>query len=381
MLNNRSTPAESQAHRPRLRLTTLTFAVLAATMLWSGCAARGEGDTRRELLSEWSTQLIVPLYEQLDSRAATLQESLVALCESPNEATLQDARRRWRATRVPLKQAEVFAFGPFSRSEYEQIGPQLDSWPAKNDRVEDRVAGTALITPEGIAQAGVWVKGSPVLGYLLYSTEPDALTALQGERRCEYLQSVGAFFADRSHAIAEAWSPEAGNFAAELSGAGRTGTAFSSLRDAFGEIVNRMGFTLENIRSIKVGAALGESNGGTSQPNLLESRFSGRSIVDIQENLQGIEWLYFGDEERGFRGLDVYVKEQGASFDAEFRAGLDAINASLQAIDGSLGDALDDQRSAVEKIGTELTVLERLIQSDLIGALGLTVSFNDNDGD
>lgn len=366
------------ARRLRKRLGLLA---LLAVFFGFSCASRGAGDTRRELLGEWSTGLIVPLYAALGTQAGAVQERLQELCDAPDEQKLQAARDEWQNARISLKQAEVFAFGPYSRIQLGSLGATLDTWPAKVDRVEERIAGMDPITPAAMAQAGVSLRGSPVLGYLLHSTQPDALTGLQDVRRCEYLLSVAADFAERSQALADAWSPEGGNFAAELSTAGRTGTAFSSLRDAFGEIVNRMGFTLENIRNIKLGEPLGEKAGGTVQPELVESRFSGRSIADIEENLRGLQWLYFGDESRGFRGLDVYVKEQNADFDDEFRDGLSAIGSALDAIDGTLGEALVSQRSAVESISSEVGVLERLIQSDMIGALGLTVSFNDNDGD
>ncbi len=363
---------------------------LAAVLSSAACASRGEGDTRRELLGEWSQELVVPLYAELQSTTDQLSEELSALCQQPSEAALEAARQAWIATRHPLKRAEVFAFGPYSRSEYDRIGPKMDSWPARDATVEELLASGDEITAASLAERGVWTRGSPVIGYLLYAGSPSTLEALGNARRCDYLVAAAVDLAARAEDIYTAWRPEGLDFAAEMSGAGRTGTAFSSLRDAFGEIVNRMGFTLENIRAEKIGGPMGETSGGTPIPERVESRFSQRSLADIEDNLMGLEWLYFGSSAGGggagspggpFRGLDAYVRERGVAFADPFRDGLEASRRALGAIDGPLSRAVVDQREEVALASDELGELQRLIQTDIIGALGLTLNFNDNDGD
>lgn len=345
-----------------------------------GCASEGAGDTRRALLESWSTGLIVPLYADFVARSQALATSLDALCAAPAQPALDAARTSWSDARVPLKRAELFNFGPYSRPEF-RIGPEIDSWPARPDDVEELLASSDAVDPARLSAAGVYRKGMPVIEYLLYPPGADPLEQLADARRCEYLESVGVELVARASELHMAWAPEGGDFAGQLSGAGRTSTAFRSLRDAFSEIVNRMGFTVENIRGDKLGGPLGATVGGTPQPQVAESRFSGRSVGDILDNLSGIETLYFGDPSRNVPGVNTYAAERGRNFDAQFSAALSASREALQAIDVPLTEAVVSQSERVQAASDRLGELQSLLQVDLIGALGLTLSFNDNDGD
>lgn len=345
-----------------------------------GCASEGQGDTRRTLLERWSLELIVPLYAEFDQRSGDVAAAVDALCAEPSEATLGAARTAWEAARVPLKRAEVFAFGPYSRPEF-RIGPKIDSWPARPAEVEEWIAGTNPVDAATLAELGVWHKGLPVIEYFLYSPEASAEPQLEQPRRCEYLRSAAAELAGRARELHLAWSPESGDFASQLSGAGRTSTAWRSLRDAFGEVVNRMGFTIENVRRDKLGRPLGDMTGGVTLPNETESRFSGRAIRDILDNLAGIEVLFFGDAARGMPGVSAYAVERGRNFDQQFRAAIDAARAALEAVDMPLGEAVNIEPDPVREASARLLELQTLIQAELISALGLSLNFNDNDGD
>lgn len=364
----------------RSRRAARWLALLSLPFALAGCASEGSGDTRRALLENWSTGLIVPLYADFEARSEALATSLDALCAALAQPALDAARSSWSDARVPLKRAEVFNFGPYSRPEFD-IGPEIDSWPARPDTVEELLAGTDPVDPARLSLVGVYRKGMPVIEYLLYPPDADPLAQLADPRRCEYLESVGAELVARANEIHMAWAPEGGDFAGQLSGAGRTSTAFRSLRDAFSEIVNRMGFTVENIRRDKLGGPLGAAVGGRVQPDVAESRFSGRSIADILDNLSGLETLYFGDPSRSVTGLNTYAAERGRNFDDQFSAALAASRAALEAIDVPLTSAVTSQPERVQAASDRLSELQSLLQVDVIGALGLTLNFNDNDGD
>jgi predicted lipoprotein len=369
--------------RPRARLRrhrAPQISALALAAVLAGCGSEGEGDTRRELLERWSTELIVPLYAEFDLSSQAVGAALDALCAAPSEEALGAARSAWMSAREPFKRAEVFAFGPYSRPEF-RIGPKIDSWPARPETVEEWLSGTDPVDAATLATLGIWHKGLPVIEYFLYGPQASEQARLEDPRRCEYLRSTGAELETRARELHLAWAPEGGDFAHQLSGAGRTSTAWRSLRDAFGEVVNRMGFTIENIRRDKLGRPLGDMTGGMPLPNETESRFSGRAIRDILDNLAGIEVLFFGDSARNLPGVSSYAIERGRNFDSQFRTALDAARAALEAVDVPLGDAVSTQADRVREASERLRELQSLIQTELISALGLSLNFNDNDGD
>jgi predicted lipoprotein len=379
MLNALRPSTRPRRTDPRARLA-FALAALSLVSGLPGCASEGAGDTRRELLESWSTGLIVPLYAQFEERSQALASSVDALCSAPTDASLDAARTAWFDAREPFKRAEVFAFGPYSRPEF-RIGPKIDSWPARPEEVEEWIASAEPVDPATLATLGVWHKGLPVIEYFLFSPVASGMPQLAEPRRCEYLRSTAAELVSRAREIHLAWAPEGGNFAGQLSGAGRTSTAWRTLRDAFSEVVNRMGFTLENVRRDKLGRPLGEMTGGTPDPNVAESRFSGRSLRDIQDNLAGIERLYFGDPSLSLPGLASYVSERGQNFDDRFQSGVSAARAALDAVDMPLTDAVTAEPDRVRDASTKLGELQTLIQVELISALGLSLNFNDSDGD
>jgi predicted lipoprotein len=364
----------------RSTLHFLALGIAGSAALTTACADKGAPDTRRELLGTWSTAIIVPGYRKFESEAENLSAALDALCRSPNDDTRRAARDAWSTARETWKEAEVFAFGPYSRPEF-RIGPKIDSWPARVQDIEEMIAGDMPVDPPMLALVGVWQKGLPVIEYLLYPENDSESLALSDARRCEYLSSVGTELVSRAQEMADAWAPTGGNFAGQLSGAGRTSTAFRSLSDAFGEVVNRMGFTLENVRRDKLGRPLGDATGGTPAPGSAESRFSGRSIADIQDNLDGIERLFFGDSASDLPGLSRYLTERGRNFDAPMASAIDAARRALEAIDGPLTQAVQTDAASVRAASDRLGELQSVIQVDIIGALGLSLNFNDADGD
>jgi predicted lipoprotein len=150
---------------------------------------------------------------------------------------------------------------------------------------------------------------------------------------------------------------------------------------ALSELVNRMAFTVENIRGDKLGRPIGADGDGTPQAETMESLPSGRSITDIVDNLRGIELLYFGDEQAEILGLHAYLVHRGYQFATRMKSELQRSREALEAIDSPFSVAIVEDREDVELCIDVLGDLQRLIQVDLISALSLRVRFNDNDGD
>jgi len=352
---------------------------LAASSLTCAPTSQGE-DPRRKLLQSWGENVVLPLYRDFETATVVLDTRAGELCAGASPASLAAAQDAWWAARAPWKAAEVFAFGPY-KDEPLRLGPKIDFWPGRPESVEMILYGTAPITAASIETAGAAAKGLPAIEYLLYEPGADLVGQFSTfPRRCEYLRALTADLVKRATEMREAWDPAHGNYLGELVEAGRGSTSYSTLQMALGEVVNRMGFTVENIRAEKLGKPLGTTSGGSPQPDKAESRWSGRSLEDIRDNLRGIEQLYFVGETEEQPGLDFYLRERG-SFGATMRARLDGAHAALNAIDVPLTQAVVDQPDRVQAAIDRLGELQRFIQVDVIDALGLTVGFNDNDND
>jgi predicted lipoprotein len=58
----------------------------------TGCATKGAGDTRRELLTSWSTGIAVEGYRSFEDDTRALDAALVDYCAEPADAGLTAAR-------------------------------------------------------------------------------------------------------------------------------------------------------------------------------------------------------------------------------------------------------------------------------------------------
>ena len=356
------------------------FLAVAASVafVFVSCTPQSGSDARQTLLNAWGEHVILPEYAQFAILAAEMEPAIEAFCAEASPATLEQAQEAWTVARAPWKRMEVFSFGPYA-DEPLRLGPKIDTWPARTDAVDAFLAGDESITAEKVAGLGVYNRGFPALEYLLFAGD---VAAAEGEaRRCGYMLALAQDLGSLGAQMYAAWDPEQGAYLDQLLQAGKGSTVFLTVHDALGEVVNRIGHLAQEMRTDKLGRPLGESTDGTPQQQLVESRFSGRSVQDLKDNLAGIEQLVF-PEESGAMGLARYAATLGhEEVGVHLRAQIDVARVALEAIDEPLADAIVFDRGGVETAGDALEVLRQTLQTDVLSALSLSVSFNEADGD
>lgn len=262
-----------------------------------------------------------------------------------------------------------------------RLGPKIDYWPARPVAIDAVLAADGPITAGAL---GAPAKGFSAVEYLLWGRGGDTVAALAAEpRRCEYLGVVIADLGAQVRALAAVWDPTGGDFLGELTEAGERPTRYPTLQAAFGEVVNRVGYLIENIRTNKLGKPLGVVSGGGPQPDGVESPFSGRSLADLRANLVGVRRVLLGDGAEEL-GLDGYLRRRGRYLAPLVTARLDAAEAALDALGATgltLAQAVQTEPAPVQALLDRLGELQRAVQVDVIGALALTVGFNDADAD
>lgn len=357
-------------------LAVCLFGGVLVSSALSGCDSATEETQgfRRRLLESWSATIALPAHRDFEARAQALEAAGAALCAGPDAERLDAARAAWWAARAPWKRTEVFAFGPY-REEPLRIAPKVDFWPMRPAAVEAMLSGDAPVDAAAVATQGAATKGFPAIEYLLWQTDDPARFA---GRRCAYLAGLTADLIARATQLRAAWDPAEGDYAGALARSGGGDGAFDTLQMAFAEVVNRMGYTLENIRFEKLGKPVG-LDGGSPDASVVESPLSGRSLDDIRDNLGGIAALYHGGE--GGIGLTDYLAFRGHAFDADFDRHLQTAYAALDAIEGPLATAVIERPAPVRAAIEALADLQIFIQVDIANALSVTLSFNDADGD
>jgi len=355
-------------------------ALLGAAFVLAGCSqpSATPEDTRRVLLQGLGEQIFLPRYVEFEARAGDVRAAIGAFCEDPTEETLATARDAWWVSRAPWKRNETVAFGPYAPPD--SYGAALDFWPCRAESVDAVLAGTDPIDPALLGAAG---KGLPALEYLLYDPEHDPVAeSAPDSRRCEYLAAIGGELVLDASALRGAWDPAEGDFLGELVEAGRGSKTYDSIEMALGEVVNRLVYDLEAARGEKLGVPLGSKTGGTPQPDSAESRFSGRSLEDVRDALRGVEEVCFGAELEKPASLVRYLDGIGRDdLGPALRGAFDASYAAIDAIPEPLTEAVTSDPASVQAAMDAMGELQRLIQTDVINAMGLMLTFSDADGD
>ncbi|MGD8859285.1 MAG: imelysin family protein [Myxococcales bacterium] len=359
--------------------------LLVASML-GACDDGGDPrDLRGEVIASLAQDLVVVRYAEVRARTRELSAAAAALCAAPDAGGLEATRDAWWHAREPWQRTEIVKFGPVE--EYpERLGPKMDTWPIDADGIEGLVSGTLELDQAAFDGAGAKLRGYHVVEHLLWSSGDDVeevVDALQQpQRHCDYLKGAAGDLAENAGRLLQAWQRD---WQARLSHPEQAdaGGMYATTQDVIDEWVNRMVFTVENVREMKLGEPLGDAAGGEPQLEALESAPSGRSLQDARDALRGVADVWdgasgsdAGAERRGIRAL-VHDADLVAHIDASISQAQDA----LRSVPEPLSEAIVQAPQEVIAAQDALRELQVLLQVELSQALSVTITFNDNDGD
>ena len=357
-----------------------------ALLLAVGCAPVPLADGQRRVALEQTTLLvIVPTHDELATRAAELAALLEALADAPGSADLGTARELYLSVRAPLEEAQAFGFGPASEL---HATAAMDQSPVDVAKIDQELAGEAELTPAYLATLGANKRGLHGIEYLLF---PEGDAALEqalledtdaGARRRRYLSSSSALVAQVAAELQAAWDPAQGGYARRFSEPGAPDSVSSSVQAGLDTLLNETVFLSEVVANNKLGKPLGSATGGEIDPAAQESERSGASLADMRGNLRGVRSVYLGSRD-GSEGpsLSSLVRAKSPSTDLRARQALDDAEASLLAIPEPLSQALEQDPESVTLAFETIKTLKRVLATEVLGTLGASLKFNDNDGD
>jgi predicted lipoprotein len=340
---------------------------------------------RREALRQATEQVIIPTYSDLAERSAELSELLAELALAPQPASLSDIRQQYLATRRPLEESEAFGFGPADEL---RSAAAIDQQPIDGAKIEAELAGTAELTAPYLSRLGANKRGLHAVEYLLFPEDDAELEAAlldageAGERRRQFLAAAGELVAENAGALRDAWAPDGGDYGRRFAEPGGADSVSGDVQAGLDTLLNEAIFLSEVIADSKLGKPLGSATGGTIDPSAQESERSGASLSDALGNLRGVRNVYLGTRD-GSTGpsLSTLVRAKSPATDLRARQALDEAEATLLAIPEPLTLALTDSPELVSAAFEAVKRLKRLLATEVLGTLGASLKFNDNDGD
>ena len=341
---------------------------------------RGEHlDERLEILQAISAEIVLSHYGDFASQSEQLTQAVTTLCDELTEEKFERAQEAWWETRARWKRVEVVTFGP-AFAYPDRLGPRIDDWPVNRDAVEELLEDEPVINFDMLSQLGSAVRGLPVIEYLLWGGggERGPLDRIAAEsRRCDMLIAASRDVHANALQLESEWRSGWLIIVDESS----ADAPFKDEQEAIVNWVNRLWFTVENVRVEKFEKPLGDFSPEGFQPDLIESHPSGRSIEDARDALRGVKDIWRGSGEEGARnGLRFLVGDRRvvSQIDGLF----DAAVGALGELSGSFERLTVDQSAELRRALEALKSLQAGIQSDLADATQSTVRFNSTtDGD
>ena len=363
-------------------LLWLAAMALLAVAACGGSEDRGGADgtgevTRQDVLASLTGLVIVPRYRQAAESSAALAASSRSLCSAPSLTGLEEARASWVVARITWVATEAFRFGPGMDRRSASL---VDWWPVEPDRIDEVVAKGEPVSPETVRQFMPSTRrGFAAMEHLLYGPGIEDLSGPEGASRCAYLAALAGAAHEEIDGILREWEGEtdtdgyAGFF---------DGSALSSLhpREGEAEVVRSLVFMVRTIANMRLGAALGVD--GEADPAAIPEGAAGFSGMDLQFQLQSISEMYSGavGNPDGL-GIGNMVHQLSPEVDGRMRAAIEGVVSSLDGVEGSLQSAVASNPESVREVYDRMKELQRVLNTEIVSLLGVSVGFSDTDGD
>ncbi len=353
---------------------------------------------RPEVLAQVADEVVLPAVRQFAADAATLASAARAYAAQPGGTTRAAARAAWRTAMDGFQVLEPMQFGPAGSVSMFMGGlgirDEIYSWPTVNRcAVDQTTVDGDFADSDFFSSHLVNVYGLDALELLLFRDGEDNECSLRidinrdgtwdslvasgdlQQRQADYAAVVADEVARQAARLRDEWEPSSGNFASELRNAGQGGSIYDSAKEALDEVFAALFFVDTKFKDVKIAlpAGIDPSCLETACPEDVELPFSGDSKRALLKNLEGIAAVFdgTGTSEYGFAG---YLRLMGATNLANRMSGqLVAARQSIEAIPGSLQEAVVSNPRSVEDAYAEVQQFTADLKSEFVSILGLTI--------
>lgn len=376
-----------------MKIKTTRFfisALLFASLLTLSCS---DGDDepaktdqkfeRSQMLQTYASQFILPAYQRLNEATGQLVTDISQFAENPSQQSLTSAQNSLKSARLAWQYASLFEFGP---AEQNLLRATLNTFPTDTARIESNIASGSFVlgSIENRAAAGF-----AALGYLLH--RPDSsdsiLAAFTGEgnraNRIAYVQANAELIETTVGNVLNGWNTFSETFLSEA----RAGTDIGS---SLGQMLNAFILHFERfVRDGKIGIPSGVRSAGVPRPLVTEALYAGYSAELATESMKAVRDFFTAD--RSFSGGSddgtfVGLEENLIALDRQDLATdiitqMDEAVVALEALSDPLSQAIQTNNDPTLSAFSAMQDVVVLMKADMASALGISITFQDNDGD
>ena len=338
--------------------------ILAMAALAGGCKKDDKNevpstDLEKEILYDFAHSLALENYADLKSKAAALNDAIIALDNQPDNSKLAAARLAWRNVRAPWEQCEGWLFGPVEDMSFD---PEIDDWPVNHVDLDSLLAGSMTFDVAAIQQLQTTLKGFHPLEYMIYGNNGNKDASQLTLREREYMKALSLHLLGVTNQIYQSWEPgQPGNFSNEVISAGAGSQVYASRKDAFIAIVSAMAGICDEVANGKIQDPL-----VAQDSSLEESQFSKNSLIDFKNNMIGVGNAYYGKYSSDGKGINDWVASRNIALDNKIAQQINAAVNSFDNITVPFGQAIYSQQVQIANSQQAINNLMTTLQDELL---------------
>lgn len=364
------------------------LALFAIALVISGCQddeamdEGGDSFDRNALLVNLADNIITPGYADLSSAALELNLRASAFSGEVSQENLEALRTAWYETLKSWQYVGMFDFGPAFNN---GLLSAVNQYPIDTLKVNDNISsGNYNLESSQNTDA----TGLQALDYLLYGkaqSDADLLAYFYNHPEALiYLTDMTGLMESRISATNEAWQ---GSYRDNFVEAGGT-----DIGSALGQLINAsIRYYERNLRDAKIGIPAGaRTTSGAPLPGKAECLYSGiYSREMLTRNVQAWQNLFNGTSREGLngQGIEDYLNflgtefEPGTPLEEEINNRFDLVREKTEGLSPNLAEAVVTEQNQALEVFEEMQRVVVLLKVDMTSALGVQITYADNDGD
>jgi predicted lipoprotein len=320
---------------------------------------------RSTYLEYYAENIIQPAYNSYDSKLNSLVSDLSVQFENFD---IEAARGSFKSAYIDWQKAALYNFGPALEN---NILAQTNTFPTDTAKINSNVsAGIYKLSSVSNYDA----KGFPALDYLLFNEE--TLT----ENELNHALSIAQDMKAISAKVVNKWNGDYYNTFIERDG-NDVGSSLGIMLNAFNMYLER------DFRNGKLAIPLGFKTGGTPMPGKAEAYYSGFSNDLLQEGAKAIRTFYLASEldntGKGLYGMlsDIGDRYQSGNLPDEILQATSELISNSENLSSDIGYLSTKNDPLLNDTYTSAKKLVVHFKSNIPSALGIMITYQDNDGD
>jgi hypothetical protein len=327
---------------------------------------------RTLMLTNYAENYIIPNYQQFYNSIIALEESFLSVKNNDDIENIEKLKSIFKETYLKWQRIAFLSFGP---GEFNSLLPLLNSFPTSTIKIKSNIeTGQYNLFSAGNTDAISF----PALDFLFFSEEEEIYERYNNSNYKKYVADLINLIKERTDKTLSEWQNYKVNFA-ENNG--------NSIGSSLSSIVNSINMYWEkDLRDGKLGIPIGIRTNGVYQISRLEGIYSGMSLELLIESVDAYINFYSNGEANNYLGLYDLVHSRRNSYGdgtlhQKLLENFKNIKTRLSQINGTLEYNISNNHSELLSIYQDIQRQIVFLKVDMPAILGVSITYQDNDGD